>query len=92
MFSLPVKSGWKPAPSSSKAEREPLTAILPSVGWIIPEINFKIVVFPEPFGPIIPNVSPLFTLKEISSKARKFSNVDLFPRIIVSFKLGITSW
>ena len=32
MFSRPVSSGWKPAPTSSRADTEPLTLTSPDVG------------------------------------------------------------
>ena len=71
MFSIPVNSGLKPAPNSNNAEIFPLTIILPSVGVKTPVINFKRVDLPEPFLPIIPTVSPRFTLKHTLFNAKK---------------------
>ena len=39
----------------------------PSVKFIKPKIDFIIVVFPAPFGPINPTTSPLSTENEILS-------------------------
>ncbi len=41
----------------------PNISISPSVGFNKPSINFINVVFPAPFGPIIPIISPLLTEK-----------------------------
>src|SRR5665213_2067043 len=57
-LSRPVRSGWKPAPSSSRAANLPLTSIRPSVGWMIPATHLRRVDFPEPLWPSRPQVSP----------------------------------
>ncbi len=56
IFSRPVSSGWKPAPSSIKGETLPRMVIWPEVGVMTPAISFRIVDLPEPLGPIIPTV------------------------------------
>ena len=53
MFSRPEISGWKPAPSSSRAASRPATAISPFVGLRIPARSFSSVDLPEPFAPTI---------------------------------------
>ena len=68
MFSLPVKSGWKPAPNSSKEVSFPSTSIVPSLGKIIRVINFNKVDLPDPFTPIRATVSPFFIFKLIFFK------------------------
>ena len=66
---MPVISPLNPAPNSSNAEIRPLTLIVPVVGDKTPVIIFKRVDFPEPFFPIIPNVSPFFIFKLTLDKA-----------------------
>ncbi len=73
IFSLPVRSGWNPAPNSKSADTLPSMLIFPEFGWIIFEISFKRVLLPEPLGPIIPKVSPCLIEKDTSSKARNSS-------------------
>ena len=46
-----------------------LTAIEPPYGANTPIIMLIVVVLPAPFGPSSPNVSPLWTSKEIPSTA-----------------------
>ena len=82
MFSLPVRSKSKPDPSSSMGTIFPRQITLPEVGFNIPEITFKSVLFPAPFRPISPSVSPLFTWKETWSSAVN-SWYSSFPRIAV---------
>ena len=53
-FSRPEISGWKPAPSSMRAEMRPFTATAPSVGLVMPATSLSIVLLPEPFRPMIP--------------------------------------
>ena len=67
----------KPAPSSSKAAILPLTIHSPDVGVNTLVIIFKIVDFPLPFLPMMPRISPLFTLKETSFKAANSVCLDL---------------
>ena len=54
----------KPAPSSNRAEIFPFTCTWPVLGVSTPVIIFKIVDLPEPLVPIMPTVSPFFTLKD----------------------------
>ena len=68
-FSIPVYSILNPAPSSSSAEILPSTFTSPAVGFNTPVMILRIVDLPEPFVPIIPTVSPLFTSKFTSRRA-----------------------
>ena len=52
----------KPAPSSRSAEIRPRTSTSPLVGLRTPVMIFKMVDFPEPFVPMIPTVSPRYTV------------------------------
>ena len=54
-FSRPVKSGWKPAPSSSSEPMRPSALTRPAVGLMIPAISRSSVVLPEPFRPMRPD-------------------------------------
>src|SRR5688500_3785506 len=62
-FSRPVKSGWKPVPTSSSAPARPHTCASPEVGSVTPERIFRSVVFPAPLRPMIPSTSPRGTSK-----------------------------
>jgi len=70
MFSRPVSSGWKPVPTSKRLPRRPFIIARPLVGSVIRESNFKSVLFPAPFLPMIPTTSPCFTSKETSFRAQ----------------------
>ncbi len=48
-FCRPLKSGWKPMPSSSRAETLPATVKVPSVGRVVPTISLSRVDLPAPF-------------------------------------------
>ena len=82
IFSRPVKSISNPLPNSSMGTTFPWISTLPSVGFKIPEITFSMVLFPAPFRPISPSVSPFLT-----SKLTWFSAVNSsyfsFPRSAV---------
>ncbi len=68
-FSLPEISGWKPAPSSIRAETFPRTDTFPEVGLAIPAMILSRVLLPDPFSPITPKVVPFPTLKLTLSRA-----------------------
>ena len=68
-FSRPEISGWKPAPSSMRAETLPSTRRVPEVGLKSPATSFSSVDFPDPFAPMTPNVSPRRTSKETDESA-----------------------
>ena len=73
-FSRPEISGWKPAPSSMRAETRPSTARLPRVGLVMPATSLRSVDLPEPFSPMTPKVDPFGTSKETPSSAVKVSS------------------
>ena len=73
-FSRPEISGWKPAPSSMRAEMRPFTCTLPVVGFVIPATSFSSVLLPDPFRPMTPSVRPRGTLKVTSLTAANVSS------------------
>src|ERR1700674_3737093 len=54
---------------------EPSSRIEPALGRIAPAIRLKIVLLPEPFGPIRPRISPLWSSKETRFTARNPSKL-----------------
>lgn len=72
-FSRPEISGWKPAPSSMRAETFPSTRSVPEVGLKRPATSLRSVDFPEPFAPMTPNVSPRRTSNETPESAETVS-------------------
>ncbi|MCY1363922.1 hypothetical protein D9M69_507040 [compost metagenome] len=58
VFCRPVKSGWKPMPSSSSAATRPCKWMSPQVGWVVPVIIFNSVLLPAPLTPTMPTASP----------------------------------
>lgn len=96
MFSLPVMSGLKPAPSSSRAAIRPETSTWPLVGCKMPPMTLSSVLLPEPFRPISPTVTPLSTVNETSFRAQNFSDRLLIPLANHSLRLRsrcmLNSW
>ncbi len=72
-FSRPEISGWKPAPSSIRAEIRPLTLTVPLVGFVMPATSLSAVLFPEPLRPTTPKVWPAVTVKDTSLSAGNVS-------------------
>src|SRR5438876_397380 len=72
-FSLPVSSGWNPAPSSNSPAMRPRCRTTPSLGRRIPAMTFSRVLFPDPFCPIRAKNSPSATSKDTSRSAQKSS-------------------
>ena len=87
MFSRPVKSSWKPAPSSRSEPTEPPTSSLPSVGAKMPAIRRKRVVFPEPFRPTKPTDSPGRIVRSTSRTAQISVGRTCLRRTIASFSV-----
>ena len=85
MFSIPVISGWNPAPNSNKLDTLPLIFTSPKSGYIILVRIFNVVLFPQPFCPISPIDSPFFTLKLIPFNTHFNSYLFLFQDVIRSF-------
>ena len=73
MFSRPEISGWKPAPSSIRAEIRPRTSTVPVVGLVMPATSLSSVLLPEPLRPIRPTVLPGTTASDTPSTARSTS-------------------
>jgi len=69
-FSRPVKSGWKPAPSSSIEATLPPISTRPEWGGRIPANSFRSVLLPEPFSPTTPSASPGATSRSTSRRAQ----------------------
>ncbi len=72
-FWRPLKSGWKPIPSSSNAATRPPSCTCPSVGWVVPVRILSSVLFPAPFRPMMPTDSPDATMNVIPRSAQKVS-------------------
>ena len=62
-FCRPVKSAWKPMPSSSSAATRPVMCTPPVVGCVVPVIIFSSVLLPAPLMPMMPTASPGLTVK-----------------------------
>ena len=69
-FSLAVIFISNPAPNSINGAMVPFVVTEPLYGFKIPQQAFKSVDFPDPFVPISPHASPLFTFKLTSFNAR----------------------
>ena len=80
MFSRPVRSGWKPAPSSSRAETRPCTRTWPLVGSRMRVISLSAVLLPDPLAPMMPKQSPGSTSKLTSRRAHSSSRPISLPR------------
>src|SRR5262245_39555993 len=78
-FSRPVKSRWKPAPSSSSDPIRPSLRTRPAVGLMMPAIRRRSVVLPEPLRPMRPTASPRPTCAETSRSAHT-SVPSVLPR------------
>src|ERR1700755_1121633 len=65
---LMIRCGARPAISA------PANSIEPAVGSSVPESMLKIVLLPEPFGPIRPRISPCSTLNDTLLTAVKPPN------------------
>jgi len=68
-FSRPVKSGWKPAPSSSSDATRPPASTRPEVGVMIRDTIRSKVDLPEPLRPTRPTASPGSIVSETSRSA-----------------------
>ncbi len=73
MLSRPDSSGWKPAPSSSRADTLPVTDVRPDSGRRMRAMHLSRVLLPDPFSPMRANVCPGATLKLTSRSAHSSS-------------------
>ena len=60
-------------PTSSRLATRPVISMRPLVGSVMRERTFKSVDLPAPLRPIIPTLSPRFTSKETSLRAKNSS-------------------
>ena len=84
IFSLPLISGWKPAPSSIRLDTLPRISIVPESGYIILVSILRVVLLPQPFLPTKPIASPLLTLKLMPLRTCLFSYLLRFQKSIFS--------
>src|SRR5664280_65122 len=87
-FSRPVRSPWKPAPSSSSAASRPRRSTYPWFGVRIPPMTFNSVDLPEPLRPIRPRVCPDSSSKEMSRRAQNCSTCSRLRRKLTSRSLS----
>ena len=73
MFSRPVSSGLKPAPSSSSDVTRPDVATDPPSGSSTPATSCSSVLLPHPFGPMTPTVVPASMRSDTSDSAHSAS-------------------
>jgi hypothetical protein len=73
MFSLPVSSWSKPAPSVSRLDTCPRTSTAPSDGVMIPARTCRSVLLPAPFGPMTPSDSPWISVNDTWRSAQNSS-------------------
>src|SRR5437764_15383334 len=59
----------------------------PTVGFSAPAIRLKVVLLPEPFGPIRPRISPSATSKETFLTARKPSKLLVSPSTLSTYRV-----
>src|SRR4029453_14393359 len=72
-FSRPVRSKWKPAPTSMRAPIFPTAENFPMVGTVTRDRIFSVVLLPAPFDPMRPTDSPRRPWTAPSRTARKKS-------------------
>src|SRR5436305_14548178 len=61
---------------------EPSNAIVPAFGAYRPAMQLKVVLLPEPFGPIRPRISPSATSNETLFTARRAPNLLVRPETL----------
>src|SRR4051794_10089075 len=79
MFSRPVSSTWKPAPTSSSGSTDPHTSTRPAFGTAMPAMTCVSVDLPDPFWPMMPKYSPRAISKVRSSSAWNDSGGSVCP-------------
>src|SRR5271154_6559512 len=68
-FSRPVKSGWKPMPSSRMEATVPRRSTVPDVARVVPATILSSVDLPAPFSPMSPRACPRDSSNETSERA-----------------------
>jgi energy-coupling factor transporter ATP-binding protein EcfA2 len=74
VFSRPLRSSWKPVPTSSSDPIRPVTSTKPVVGSVICDSTFKSVDLPAPLRPMMPTTSPAATSNDTSLSAQSVSS------------------
>jgi hypothetical protein len=79
-------SGKKPTRAMASAEgmRSPKTVAVPAVGAMSPVSILRVVVFPAPFGPRNPKISPSCTSKSMPSTATTLLPEKGFLKVLPS--------
>ena len=70
---------WQMRLAGRPAISSPANVMEPAVGTYMPAMQLKIVLLPEPFGPIRPRISPSSTSNETLETAVKPSNILVRP-------------
>src|SRR6476661_6982931 len=83
-FSRPVRSGWKPVPTSSSDPTRPSRSTVPVVGSTMRDRILSRVLFPDPLRPMIPTTSPWTTSNETSSSAQNRAAARRVPPRLIS--------
>src|SRR5438477_12101625 len=76
--------------AGSPAISFPRKSTEPAVGRNAPAIRLKVVLLPEPFGPMRPRISPSATSKDTPLTARKPSNDLVSPRTSSTYDAVVT--
>src|SRR3954451_22732853 len=66
-FSTPVKSGWKPAPTSSSDPTRPPTRSSPWLGGEMPAVSFSSGALPPPFWATLANAQRLAVPRRVDA-------------------------
>jgi hypothetical protein len=90
-FSRPLKSWWKPAPSSSSEAILPPTSTVPPLGGMIPASSLRSVLLPAPLAPTTPSEVPGSTFRSTSRSAHSSRVRVRRRRSSVSFSVRLCS-
>ena len=75
---------WQMSLAGRPAISSPLSLIEPAVGAYMPAMQLKVVLLPEPLGPIRPRISPSSTSNDTFETAVKPSNILVRPETVRS--------
>src|SRR5262245_36428168 len=73
---------WQTLLAVSPASSSPFSLMEPAVGAYMPAMQLKVVLLPEPLGPISPRISPSSTSNDTFDTAVKPSNVLVRPETV----------
>src|ERR1700724_1548699 len=76
-FSRPDRSGWKPAPNSSRAASRPTVRISPDVGRRMPAMHLSRVDLPDPLCPRRPEGLPRLDVEVDVAQSPEVLELDL---------------